>query len=88
MGKALRREGLGLLFISPWLLGFIAFGLYPTLASLYYSFTNYTGFGTPDITGLRNYVRMVQDPVFWKAIWNTLYLTGLGVPLSIVPGDF
>jgi multiple sugar transport system permease protein len=86
MGKALRREGLGLLFISPWLLGFIAFGLYPTLASLYYSFTNYTGFGAPEITGLRNYIRMVQDPVFWKAIWNTLYLTGLGVPLSIVLG--
>lgn len=86
MGKGLRREVLGLLFIGPWLLGFLAFGLYPALDSLYYSFTNYTGFGTPDITGLRNYVRMVQDPVFWKAIGNTLYLTGLGVPLSVVLG--
>lgn len=86
MGKALRREGLGLLFISPWLLGFVAFGLYPTLASLYYSFTRYSGFGTPVFTGLTNYGLMIHDPVFWKAIWNTLYITGLGVPLSVVLG--
>lgn len=83
MGKALRREGLGLLFISPWLLGFLAFGLYPTLASLYYSFTRYTGFGTPVVTGLTNYGLIIHDPVFWKAVWNTVYITGLGVPLSI-----
>lgn len=83
MGKALRREGLGLLFISPWLLGFLAFGLYPTLASLYYSFTRYTGFGTPVVTGLTNYGLIIHDPVFWKAVWNTIYITGLGVPLSI-----
>lgn len=86
MLKALRREGLGLLFISPWLLGFLAFGLYPTLASLYYSFTRYTGFGAPVVTGLTNYGLMIHDPVFWKAVWNTAYLTGLGVPLTIVLG--
>ena len=36
------RRGLrtGLLFISPWLVGFLAFTLYPAIASLYYSFTN------------------------------------------------
>ena len=31
----------GLLFISPWLVGFLAFNLYPALASLYYSFTDF-----------------------------------------------
>jgi len=86
MVKALRREGLGLLFIGPWLIGFLAFGLYPTLASLSYSFTRYSGFGTPVVTGLTNYSLILNDPVFWKAVWNTLYLTGLGVPLSVVLG--
>jgi multiple sugar transport system permease protein len=86
MAKALQREGLGLLFIGPWLLGFLAFGLYPMLASLYYSFTRYSGFGTPVVTGLTNYGLMIHDPLFWRSIWNTLYLTGLGVPLSIIIG--
>jgi len=86
MLKAVRREGKGLLFVSPWLLGFLAFGLYPTLASLYYSFTRYTGFGSPVFTGLTNYGLMLHDPVFWKAVWNTVYLTMLGVPLTILLG--
>lgn len=86
MAKLFRREGLGLLFIAPWLLGFLAFGLYPMLASLYYSFTRYSGFGAPVVTGLTNYNLMIHDPVFWTAIRNTLYFVGLGVPLSIVLG--
>ena len=86
MGKLLRREGLGLLFIGPWLLGFLAFGLYPILASLYYSFTRYSGFGAPVVTGLTNYGLMVHDPTFWAAIGNTVYLTGIGVPLSLALG--
>jgi multiple sugar transport system permease protein len=86
MVKVFRREGLGLLFIGPWLLGFLAFGLYPMLASLYYSFTRYTGFGAPVVTGLTNYNLLIHDPVFWTAIRNTLYFVGWGVPLSIVLG--
>jgi multiple sugar transport system permease protein len=86
MKRVLRREGLGLLFISPWLLGFLAFGLYPMLISLYYSFTRYSGFGSPVFTGWTNLQLIVNDPVFWKAVQNTLYITGLGVPISLVLG--
>jgi len=86
MGKVLRREGLGLLLIGPWLLGFLAFGLYPTVISLYYSFTRFSGFGSPVFTGLTNYNLIINDPVFWKAVGNTLYITGLGVPLSLILG--
>jgi len=86
MIKIARREGLGLLFIGPWLLGFLAFGLYPTVASLYYSFTRFSGFGAPVVTGFTNYRLMVADPVFWMAVWNTAYITAVGVPLSVVLG--
>ena len=86
MRKVLRREAMGLVFISPWLLGFLAFGLYPLAISLYYSFTRYSGFGTPVFTGLKNYQLVFSDPVFWKAVQNTLYITGLGVPLSLILG--
>src|SRR5579859_4947717 len=86
MLRVLRREGRGLLFISPWLVGFVAFGLYPSLISLYYSFTRYTGFGTPVLTGWTNLDLIVHDPVFWTAIKNTLFMVGIGVPLSLVLG--
>jgi multiple sugar transport system permease protein len=86
MRKVLRREGLGLLFIGPWLLGFLAFGLYPALISLYYSFTRYSGFEAPVFTGWTNLRLIMADPVFWKAVQNTLYITGLGVPISLVLG--
>lgn len=86
MTKIVRREGLGLLFIAPWLLGFLAFGLYPMVDSLYYSFTRYSGFGTPVITGLTNYTLIIHDRVFWTAVANTAYLVGIGLPASIILG--
>src|SRR5690242_8057797 len=80
------RRGLrtGLLFISPWLVGFFVFTLYPALASLYYSFTNFKILQTPRWVGLDNYANLLKDPLFWKSLQNTLYLTLIGVPLSIL----
>jgi multiple sugar transport system permease protein len=80
------RRGLrtGLLFISPWLVGFLAFNLYPALASLYYSFTNLKILQEPRWIGAANYTTMFNDPLFWKSLSNTLYLTLIGVPLAIV----
>lgn len=74
----------GLLFISPWLVGFLAFSLYPALASLYYSFTDFRIFQSPEWIGLGNYTKLLADPLFWKSLANTLYLTILGVPLAVV----
>jgi multiple sugar transport system permease protein len=74
---------LGLAFISPWLLGFVAFYLYPALASLYYSFTDFKILSAPHWIGLENYQHMVGDRMFWKALGNTLYITVIGVPLSV-----
>jgi multiple sugar transport system permease protein len=80
------RRGLrtGLLFISPWLVGFFVFTLYPALASLYYSFTNFKILQTPRWVGLDNYANLLKDPLFWKSLTNTLYLTLIGVPLAIL----
>jgi multiple sugar transport system permease protein len=74
----------GLLFISPWLLGFLAFSLYPAVASLYYSFTDFKILQIPRWIGLNNYVALINDPLFWKSLSNTLYLTLVGVPLAVI----
>ncbi|HET9614171.1 MAG TPA: sugar ABC transporter permease [Candidatus Limnocylindrales bacterium] len=74
----------GLFFISPWLLGFLAFIVYPALASLYYSFTNFKIRLEPQWIGLSNYQELLRDPLFWRSLGNTLYLTFIAVPLAVL----
>lgn len=77
----------GWLFISPWLIGFAAFTLFPFAASLYLSFCWYDGLKPPQWIGLENYQRLLlAEPLFWKAVYNTLYYTVFAVPLGILFG--
>ncbi|HEX7557114.1 MAG TPA: hypothetical protein VF338_10855, partial [Leptolinea sp.] len=50
-----RKILLGLLFISPWLIGFVLFTIYPLISSMYYSLTNYDLLRPPVFVGLENY---------------------------------
>jgi multiple sugar transport system permease protein len=77
-----RQLRIGLLFVSPWILGFLGFYLYPFLATLYYSFTTFTGVGNPKIIGFANYAALFHDATFRTALFNTLYYTIFEVPLS------
>lgn len=75
------------LFISPWLIGFFIFVAGPMLASLYFSFTEFSGFGSPEWVGLKNYVTLfTDDPLFWKSLWNTFFYTIFSVPLGLIAG--
>jgi multiple sugar transport system permease protein len=74
----------GLLFISPWIVGFLVFTLYPMLASLYYSFTEFRIRRPPEWVGLQNYVDLFNDKLFWTSLSNTLYLVIIGVPLTLL----
>lgn len=82
--KERRNLAVGLLFISPWLIGFFVFLVYPIYYTVKISFTRYTGFGEPEWIGLDNYHKMIHDTVFWKAVYNTLYYTCLAVPVGVV----
>jgi len=76
-------QGLG--FVSPWLVGFLAFTIYPLLASAYYSFTSYDVLRPPLWVGAANYVNMfTKDDIFRIALGNTLYFVVFGVPASFV----
>ena len=74
----------GLLFISPWLVGFVVFLLYPILYTVRISFTRYSGFGIPEQIGLDNYRQILNDDLFWISVYNTLYYTALAVPIGAV----
>lgn len=78
-----RRFITGILFISPWIVGFLAFTLYPMLASLYYSFTEFHVRKPPEWIGFANYVELFSDKLFWTSLSNTVYLVVIGVPLTL-----
>lgn len=75
---------MGLLFVSPWLVGFLAFTVYPLISSIYFSMTRYDFIRPPLFIGLGNYINLfTQDPHFYNVLYNTLYYVGLSVPLSL-----
>jgi len=74
-----------MLFAAPWLAGLAVFIAYPVAASLFYSFCAFDGIRPPRWIGLENYRRMLlEDDLFWKSLWNTLFMVGVGVPLGLV----
>ena len=81
--RRLRHYGVVLLFLSPWIIGFLTFYLYPTLASLYFSFTHYDLLTPPKWVGLANYRFMVTDPLFWQSLRNTLWMVVFATPIQI-----
>ncbi len=85
LSMGMRNQLYGLLFVSPWLIGLLVFTAYPILASFYYSFTLYDVINAPQWIGLKNYVFMLtQDPQFPVVIYNTVYMTVIGLPLAIL----
>lgn len=79
-----RDSRVGILFATPWILGFLIFLTYPLVASLLYSFTNFSILRPPKLIGLQNYNELFHDEVFYKSLGNTLLYVAGAVPLSTV----
>lgn len=73
----------GLLFISPWLVGFLLLTLLPVAMSLYFSFHDYSMLEEPVYVGLDNYRELTGDPVFILSLTNTLYYAALALPAGL-----
>lgn len=74
----------GLLFVLPFLAGFVIFGIYPFIVSFLLSLTDYSMNGKPEFTGLENFKRLVTDSDFHKAVGVTLKYIILLVPLKLI----
>ena len=73
-----------LLFAAPWLIGFSVFLLYPLLASLYYSFCDYSVLKDPVWIGGANYQGLWSDELFWTTLVNTATYAALALPLGLI----
>lgn len=74
----------GMLFALPWFMGFLAFSLYPIVMSAYYSFTDFSAIKNPQWVGLKNYISLFRDPLFYKSLSNTVFFVIVSVPASIL----
>ncbi len=75
----------GFLFVSPWLIGFLIFGLYPIVMSIYYSLCHYDVLRVPQYIGLGNYKELLfNDDYFWVSIYNTLFYLMFRTPFVII----
>ncbi|MGM0875783.1 MAG: carbohydrate ABC transporter permease [Bacillota bacterium] len=82
--RAIKQNVKGYLFISPFIIGFLAFTFIPILTSLYLSFTKYNLFAPPTWIGLENYKKMfTADPRYWQSLKVTLIYVFAGVPLRL-----
>ena len=72
------------LFLLPYLLVFLLFRLGPSIFGLAMSFTKWSIVGSPEWIGARNYELMQIDPRLDSALKNTVFFTGLTVPLLVI----
>ena len=79
----MKSNAAGYAFISPWLLGFLVFTLFPFAASIYLSFCRYDIVTPPAYVGTANYEQLLNDPRYWTALINTVVYAAVAVPLCI-----
>ncbi len=95
-----RKYPLAFLYVCPFLIAYMVLQIYPLIYSLYLSFTDYEGFGTPNFIGLDNYFKVLKvdgetyyrglivDPLFWKSAFNTLRQWGIAFTLQLSSAMF
>ena len=83
-----RRElAWALIFLSPWIIGFLVFQAGPMLWSLWLSFTDYDPLvPITNFIAFENYQEMVSDPLVRTSLWNTIFFTIFNVPGTIIIG--
>jgi multiple sugar transport system permease protein len=85
----MNRQFAAWLFVAPALVVIFVFFLMPVAAGLGLSLTDFDLYALADIrnlrfVGLRNYLQLLQRPLFWAALGHTLYFVVVGVPMSMV----
>lgn len=85
MGMERRQKVWGLVFLSPWIIGFLLFTFVPMISSLALSFTDYDLLKPNEIhfTGLANYDRLLHDPQVLASTQTTLRFAVIALPVAV-----
>ena len=74
------------LYIAPFFVIFAVIGLYPAVFSFYLAFQSWNGLGDMSFVGLNNFRIVLEDPLFWKSLYNTIIIGLMGTAPQIVIG--
>lgn len=81
-----KQEHAAWIFLLPELLLLAVFVVLPVFMSLQYGFTKYDVLSPARWIGIRNYVKLLHDDLFWKSLRNTLYFSGVTIPIELAIG--
>ncbi|MCD7059561.1 carbohydrate ABC transporter permease [Pelagibacterium xiamenense] len=92
----IRRNSALYIAVAPFLLLFLLFNIFPVMFSAYLGFNQWDGFGDLRFVGLENYIRALNDPIFRKALSNTIFLwfwstaltVGLALALAVIVDSY
>ncbi len=79
-----REEIAGWLFILPAVLGIVLWVAGPMIYSIWLSMTDWDLIRPPRFVGFSNFTHMIQDDLFYKSLWVTIYYTAFHVPLTLI----
>ncbi len=81
----IKKKYIGLLYLTPCMIGILFFVVYPFAMSLFYSFTDYSMLTEPKFIGFDNYIKMfTDDPIFWSSVKATIKFVFLTVPFKLI----
>lgn len=72
--QTLKDNRVAYVYIAPFYILFVIFGLFPIIAGFVLSFFRWDGLGSMQFLGLGNYRNLFHDILFWKALSNTLFI--------------
>jgi multiple sugar transport system permease protein len=70
--------------VAPYLLHLIIFVLFPVVFSIVLTFHKWNIISPMEFIGWENYMHLIQDRLFWKAVMNTLFFLAIHIPLQVV----
>jgi ABC-type sugar transport system permease subunit len=75
----------GYIFVAPWVVLYLIFGIYPLVLSFYLTFFTYSFVRPQDLAfvGLGNWINGLRDPLFWQSIFNILYNQAIFIVLTL-----
>ncbi len=82
--RELQDQVAGMLFVAPWVIGFILWTLIPMASSFYYSFTQYDLLTPPRWLGLNNYTNLITDKDFHLVVRNTMWWVLISAPMGVI----
>ncbi|MGI8314245.1 carbohydrate ABC transporter permease [Halobacillus mangrovi] len=76
----------GYLYVAPFFIVFGIIGLYPAIFSIVLAFQKWNGLGEMEFVGMNNFVIVLQDPLFWKSLYNTVLMGLMGTAPQLIVG--